>query len=404
MPLRIAIDTSTALAGVVGEGVGFSRLHLQNQLGRFKGIHGDLESAITDGLLPHIDVWLDEEGAIRAQARASAWQQSAGRVVVLGTPDAVAAARVLSLLAAPGTGRSRNIRWISSTDPSVVQSAFHPRDGNWLVVLDGPDWVRRMAVGLMDRVVGTTIFVGDGTPEDQWTLPGAELVVDAGSADPRFGIMGAAALTLMAVAGNDPKAAQEGVSGAMKACRRTGLFDNPAYRLAALLNTASETLLLDQVVCMLCTPQLQHWAEWLCNAWSAITTFVDDQGSFQVRAGHRPRWIDLANESALERQVSGPANHLTLAFWVDDPGQDVAIGELDTAWLMARELMNQQIHQLVTAGRPVIQVRIPTLAPDAMAELSVLFLHGLLAMVAGRGGDPLAMNAADAFRRMHEVD
>jgi hypothetical protein len=84
--------------------------------------------------------------------------------------------------------------------------------------------------------------------------------------------------------------------------------------------------------------------------------------------------------------------------WVDNPGQDVAIGDADTAWLTARDMMDQQVALLVGARRPVLRVRIPELSTVTIAELSVVFVHALLAMVTGWGGEPLAMNAADAFR------
>jgi hypothetical protein len=400
MTLRISMDMSTALTRVVGSGSGFARSDLRSQFARFKDIHLDLEAAIEGETLPHVQAWTDSAAHERAQERATVWQRAAERIVVIGTPDAVASVRVLAQLAVPGTGRNQNIRWVSAPDPSVVQAAFHPRDGNWLVLLDGPGWVRRLAEGVRDRAVGATVFVGDGTPEDSWTLDDSDRVVAPGAADPRFGVMGAAALSLMVAAGIGTGAVLPGVVRALAACRRTGLFDNPAYRLGALLHAAFETKDLEDIVCILSTPQLGRWADWMCNSWSAVTSSVVEREGMQRRIGIRPQIVDMANECAMERWVTGPNRHLTFAFWVDDPGRDLKIGESDTSWLMARDLMDRQIAQLVKAGRPVVNVRVPELAPDTVGELCVVFLHAVLALMAGHGKDPLTMSAADAFRRM----
>jgi hypothetical protein len=396
MSLRIAIDTSTALARVVGEGAGFSRHHLTAQLPRFKEVHASMNHAIDAGLLPHFQAWADPKSARAAKKRAARWRKAADRFIVLGSPDAVAAIRVLAELG--DIAEKQSVRWVVGPDPVLIAAAFHSCERPWLIVLDGPPWVRRLGAGLWARVVGGTVFAGDGSPTEAWSLGDAERVAVPGAADPRFGVLGEAALSLMAVTGVDPIEMQTGIESAQSACRGAALFDNPSYRLAALLHTASGTLNLSGVDLLCSTPRLLPWVSWLQNAWAAITGGILEGPAISRRTGLRPSVVQLANECAMERAVTGPADRLTLALWVDNPGQDVAIGDADTAWLTARDMMDQQVALLVGARRPVLRVRIPELSTVTIAELSVVFVHALLAMVTGWGGEPLAMNAADAFR------
>jgi hypothetical protein len=396
MSLSIAIDTSTALARVVGEGAGFSRQHLTGQLARFKQIHASMNHAIDAGLLPHFQVWADPKSARAAKKRATRWKKAADRFIVLGSPDAVTAVRVLAELG--GEAEKQSFRWVVSPDPALITAAFESAERPYLIVLDGPPWVRRLGTGLWDRVVGGTVFAGDGSPTAAWSLGDAERVEMVGAADPRFGVLGAAALSLMAVAGVDPAEMQTGITNAQMACRDAALFDNPSYRLAALLHAASATLNFSGVDLLCATPQLSPWLRWLQNTWAAITSGILEGQAISRRTGLRPSVVQLGDECAMERAVTGPADRLTLALWVDNPGQDVVIGDADTAWLTARDMMDQQVALLVGARRPVLRVRIPELSTVTIAELSVVFVHALLAMVTGWGGEPLAMNAADAFR------
>lgn len=320
-------------------------------------------------LLAQVDRWVE---ARRAEG---------GPIVVLGEPGAVAAARVLSSLS-PEPGR---LRWLDGVDALGAETLA----GAHLVVLDGPPWVRWLAQELAGAASGITWVGAEAAPS------GAELL--PGPADARFGVLGPFALAAAALCGAALAPIVDEISRARTRCAAPALFENPALLFAAVLVAARDHG-VERLAFLLPTGRLEPWAAWATRAWPGITTRSESRAGVRVPSGVPCLAVRLGDEALIQHLIGGPHDLLGCAVLLDDDGSRDLEGR--RRWALGRALQNAQFMQLCRDGRPVVQLRLPTLDPGLVAGLSVVCLQAATAVALASDLDPLSAPAAQLWRTL----
>lgn len=379
MGLRLNLDYALTLANAVGVWGGVDQRQLRAQIPKMNAVHAALLAAGDQGW-PHTRA-LSGDPLERAGAWAEARRSAGDRVVVLGEPGAVAAARVLA------SGLAAQPRWVDA--PDALEDALADGPAH-LLVLDGPPWVRWLAASSAGRCSGLTVAGDEPTP-----LDGAELL--PGPADARFGVLGPAALALALLGGADGQGVLDEARSVARRCAHPALFENPAYLWAALMVAGRESG-LERLAFLLPTARLEPWAAWAARAWVSLTSRADTRSGVRVHGGVGAITARLGDEALIQHILAGPRDLLGCAVVVDDGGGASALaGE---RWALSRALLTAQVQQMSRVGRPVIQIRLPSLKPGMIAGLSVLVLHAALAVAIASDLDPLAAPAAAAWRAL----
>jgi hypothetical protein len=340
------------------------------------------------------------------------WAKETDCIVVLGEPAAVAAVRVLEGMPAQapaskgrrraaGAGTRPGFAALDAPDPVALAAAFDGARAPLLVVLDGPPWVRALAE--VASVRAASAFVVGEPGADEWTLPGAARAAAPGATDPRFGAMGGAALAVAAARGVPVEAALDGLRRMAQRCAQPGMFDNPAYLLASLVDAAAEERGLTQIALLLPSPRMADWGGWARGAWTAVVSKTRVRDSVRDYHGTTPMIVQAGDEAMVQRLIDGPRNVLTLALWADEVGAPVAEGAAAT-WELARGLMGAHVKQLVTSGRPVVRIGFGAVDASHLLELAMMWVHAAVASAARAELDPLAMPAADRWREILQGD
>ncbi len=382
--MSLTLDHSLTLRRVVGPR-GLPPGALRAGLPRLSAARQELESASSAGLLPHhLQLAADP---VQAAQIAAGW--TSARRVVLGEPGAVGAA---TLFAGPA---ARAIT--APPEPSVIDLSVI--DGADLIVLQGPSWVRHLSDALAERAASRTLFSGDGTDTPPWELDGACWTAP-GTADARFGVCGLAALSLAAAAGHEPADVITTARRALEATANPGLSTNPALRWAAA------ALALQQR-----SPEATPWflpaarsiepvTRQICRAWGAITSGRTRAGTFSAPKGIAPRMLPLGDEARAAMLLGSPAPWVC-ALSADGP--DTLLGPGLSTGALSQGLLGAQIQHLVTAGVPVLQIRMPSASPGALAALSVTAVQAALLLSIVHDLDPLAVPGADRLRALQDA-
>ncbi len=383
LAVRLNLDYALTLTSKVGVWGGLDQRHLRAQIPKMNAVYASI-NALGDQRLPYgrplgdalsaaLDAWVE---ARRAEAL---------RVVVLGEPGAVSAARMLSSLA-PDPGA---ITWVDGMDGLEAALGGAPAH---LVVLDGPPWVRWLAESLGGRAKGATV-VGGELPIAG--LEGAETL--PGPADAALGVLGPFALAAAALCGAAIAPIVEEAIRARQRCASMALFENPALLFAAVLVAAREHG-VERLVFLLPSGRLEPWAAWATRAWSSITTRGAARANVRVPAGVPSIAVRLGDEAMIQHLLGGPHDLLGCALVLDDDGAQDLEGR--RRWGLARSLLTAQFMQLCRDGRPVVQLRVPTLDPAMIAGLSVVCLHAATATALASDIDPLLSPAVQLWRTL----
>lgn len=385
LAVRLNLDYALTLTSKVGVWGGLDQRHLRAQIPRMNAVHAAI-LALGDRGLPHL-AGLDASRLEQAVAWVARRRAEGAPVVVLGEPGAVAAVRALSSVA-PDPGA---LRWVDGIDGA--EEALAAGDAH-LLVLDGPPWVRWLAARLAGSAIGLTL-AGEGAPIPG--LEGAERL--NGPCDARFGVFGAASLAVAELAGARGDAILEEATRAARRVAHPALFENPAYLWAAVLVAGREHG-LERLCFLLPTGRLEGWAAWGTRMWAAVTTRAESRGGVRRPTGIPTLVARLGDEAMIQHLLGGPHDVLGVAVTVDDLGARDARGH--HRWGLARALLSAQIMQLCRDGRPVVQLRLPSLDPAMLAGLSMVTLHAAIATALASDLDPLSSPAAQQWRTLAE--
>lgn len=389
VPVRVDFDHAFTMATAVGAR-GLRREALQALVPRVGRGQDRLATAKAGGQLPYAAPDRANR-AKRAAELAGCWAREVERMVVVGEPGAARAAMLLARAAG-----DRDTIVIDSPDPEALDRVLAAQGRVGLVVLDGPRWVRDLGGMLAERAVATWVFDADGPPAEPWMPPRGARFEGGDGADPRFGVIGPAALALAARAGANLDAIVAALDQAEARCLAPALFTNPAWRCAATIYAFGQE---GVVATALLAPGglMAAWAAWAASAWAAVAVKSVDRGALRAPGGQAPQVVAVGDESWVQRLVEGDPDLLTFALWADDPGVDRPVGRV-SAWYLARSMLGAHIQQLVEGGRPVLRIRLSDLSPASLAAASYLWLDAVVALAVLCGADPLAMDAADRWR------
>ena len=390
MGLRLNLDYALVLASRIGVLAGVEERQLRAQLPKINAAHASLVAAGDEGW-PHLRS-LTEPPLESVHAWVEARRTAGERVVVVGEPGALAAARALM-----SSGEaSHPVLWVDGFD-AVDPLAGAEKGGAPLHVLalDGPGWVATVVRDLMPFAAGLTVA---GERESHGFGPCERLV---GPADARFGVFGPAALALAALAGvNIEGALADGLETARR-CSAPGLYNNPAYLWAALLHAGRERG-IERIQLLVPSARLLPWADWAARAWMSLTSRAETRGGVRVHVGLGATVARLGDEAMLQHVVDGPRDVMIVALNVEQGGA------LDPAaqrrWSLGRELMAAAVQQLSREGRPVLQIRAPSLGAPTTAALAAMTLHTALTLAFIQDIDPLATPAVALWRALVDTE
>lgn len=387
--LRLNLDTQLAAPQVVGARAGAGASRGGGSSARLADLVARVQQAADAGLLPHLPLAADAARVQALVARGQAWRRQgsrgADRLVIVGEPGAARAAALLGAAQDPAA-----VAIVDQPDPALVQAAFvgarHPR----LLVLAGPAWIGELATHLAPRARGMVVV---HEPEEPPGLPADEVWPQAGAADPRFGVTGAAGLVVAGFAGGDGAALALALGQAVEGLARVGVRQNPALRLAVLARELSDQHGLHTPVLLSARQRLGAWSAWASGAWAALSArSVPTVGGYQAH-GAAALALPAGDEALIQRLVAGPRDHWTLridrAPAADDP--------LDG---LARGLLDAHTTQLVRDGRPVVRLDLQGDGPLDLAVAALFWSQAALFAAALDPVDPLTMDAADAWRRL----
>ncbi len=355
----------------------------------------ELEDAHRAGLVPHTLQARDRGAAAAARAVAARWPDG---LLVIGEPGAIAAARLLAE-GTPAEASGRRV-WFADGPDAPTLSALADRRPH-LVLLDGPDWVRQLGVSLHAVTSGATVFSGDGTERDGWTLPAAPRIDGIGASDARFGVLGAASLALTAAVGGDVDAVMEAAERMADRCAAAALFDNPALNLAAVSWALALDHRLFEPVFSVDGPRLEAWAAVVARAWGAITSGTPGSaanGDLRRAGGFFPRVTRAGDEAQMARLLDGPSDAWVISVTAEPPP---TAEPTPGAELRAR--LDQAQHRLlIQGGVPALRLRLGRDDAPTLAGATLLFLHAATALAVLRDVDPLAIPAADRLRELQD--
>lgn len=382
MGLRLNLDYTLVLASRIGTVAGVEERQLRGQLAKINAAHAALV-AVGDTGWPHLRCLLDPR-----LAELTAWveerERAGERLIVVGEPGALAAARVL-MSAGP---RPVTVSWVDGLDAVLPGADGGPAH---VLALDGPEWVGTVVRDLAPITSGLTVA---GERDEHGLGDAARL---RGPVDARFGVFGPAALALALMAGVDVEAAlAEGLATARR-CGVAGLYENPAYLWAALLHAGRERG-LERVQLLLPSGRMSAWGDWAVRAWSSVTSRAETRGGVRVHVGWGATAVRLGDEAALQHVMGGPRDVMVVALNVEQGGAVDAAGQ--RRWSLGRELMTAAVQQLSREARPVLQVRSPSLGAPALAALSALTLQTALTLAHLQDIDPLATPAVALWRAL----
>lgn len=392
--MRFSLDTQLSSAQAVGARAGVASARSALPGSQLAALLQRVEEAARAGLLPHLDAARDPEQGQAMVARGLAWRhrgaRSADRVVLVGEPGACAAAALLARAAG-----AADMLIVDQPAAELVQAAQVGAKRPRMVVLEGPPWVGELARRVGEGVATWTVFREAGVrPGAEPDLPeGAEVVVAPGAADARFGAVGPAALALAGWARLDGTDLAQALAGICLACTGAGQRSNPALRLALLAHELARGPGLTLPVLLTASPRLADWASWAARAWSAFSARpVPETGGYRAR-GSTPLVVAAGDEALIQRLIAGPRDHWVLAL-------DRQAEASDALGLLARDLVETHVRQLVRDGRPVVRLDLRDDGPLAQAELAFLWTHAALLAAALDPVDPLTMDAADDWRAL----
>lgn len=384
-------ELSGILHGSIGSQAGVSRGTLRAMMVAVRGVHAPLVESAAAGMLPHLQALdIDRVRAVSAPL--------AGRPIALLAEPGVAAA-VVALVTASGAP----LRLLDATDAEALARAVAEPDAA-LVVLDGPGWVRLLAAELAPLFKTALVFSGDGTGAASWAPPGAVLIEEPGASDPRFAGVGLAAMALLAAADVPLAPVRDALAQAAERCLEPAMADNPAYALAASVLALEEKGARSPVL-ILPARRTLAWGRWLAGAWGAIALREELKGSLRRIRGDAGRCMLAGDEAAIQRLVLGEPDQIIVSVSGARPaGADRALSAGLSMWTLGEALREAHAAQLQQAGRPHIRLLTPALDPAGLAAAAVVWLHAALVVGAARGGDPLTMDAADAWRALLEEE
>lgn len=347
-------------------------------ISRFNALHGAILAA-GDGGWPHLSL-------LGTAPDLSPWveaRRAAGeRLVVLGEPGAVSACRALLPGGAPMT---------PVFSPGGLVAALAGDVPVHLMTLQGPRWVRDLAVEARPSVRSATWVGRDDAP--------AEFEHLVGASDARFGVLGPGSLAVAALAGVGPELLLAEAERMARRCAGPALFENPAYVWAALLGSLADRG-VERLTFLLPDPALQPWSDWAARCWAGTTARVVGRSGVQTHRGLSVHSALVGDENLLQLQLAGPRDALVVSVTVDDPGPSVAQPLGLRAWELGRALQARQVRQLTLDGRPVIQLRLPSLQPAWLASLSFLSLHTAVVVALFQDADPLVQPVVDHWRAL----
>jgi len=386
--VRISLDLDSTTPAVVGARAGVPPHRLQALTGALADLLARLSDAEGSGLLPHLTLARQPGGMARWVAHGAAWsapgRKRNDRLVLVGEPGAVDAAR---LLAPPGTGRALAV--VDRPDPRQVAAAFDGAKRPRVIALLGPRWIGELTGLLAERAAAVTVF--DGEAEGA-VLPDAEQVTVAGAADPRFGFLSPASLSVAGFGGVSPDALVAAAGAGLAACTDPAVRHNPAARLGAL--AAHLAVIEGLPVPLLLSPDasLDRFAAWASGAWAAITCRLVPVPSGQAPRGAAPLVARLGDEAMIQRSLAGSRDLWAVSLRAS--GDD---GHGPVAALRGR-LADAQRRQLVEDGRPVARLSVSGGGPPARLALALVWVQAALIAAALDPVDPLSMDAADDWR------
>jgi len=411
--MAVTLDTELASPQAVGPRSGVPERRLQARSHQLTELQQRLDEATTAGLLPHVALARDPAAVQAAVARGEAWRHrgaaSADRVIVVGEPGAVAAARVLACAGdtagstagntagTPG-GNTAELVFIDQPDTRQVQAALAGARRPRLVVLAGPQWVRTLAEALRPQVRTATVFADEAEhPLLALASEPAEAVVAPGAADARFGVVGPAALALAGFA-RLPGAPLAAALSTMEArCHASGVRGNPALRLGALAAELGQGHGLFTPTLVVGGTRMQTWAAWASRAWAALSSRAipagDGAAPSYLARGACPLVLLAGDEALVQRVIAGPRDLWLAGICLSTDGGAAPDAALAT-------LVDAHLRHAVRDGRPVVRLLLgDTEAPD-LAALSWLWLQAAVMAAALDPIDPLTMDAADDWRNL----
>ncbi|MCK6504776.1 hypothetical protein L6R53_15450 [Myxococcota bacterium] len=387
--MRLTLDTQLAAPQIVGARAGVAPARSGWSGARLADVVERVRQAADAGVLPHLPLAADARRiqalAARGQASRRKGGKGADRLVIVGEPGAARAVALVGAVRDPGA-----LAVVDQPDASLVDAALAGARAPRLVVLEGPAWVAELAAHLAPRARGVTVF---REPGEAGAAPGDDAWEEAGAADPRFGVTGAAGLWVAGFAGVEGTELAAALGPAAEELLRVGPRQNPALRLAVLARELTDLHGLHTPVLLGAQRRLTDWAAWAGRAWAALSArSVPVEGGYQAR-GAAAVVVPAGDEALVQRLIDGPRDHWTLRIerspLADDP--------LDT---LARSMLDAHTTQLVRDGRPVVRLHLPGDGPLDLAVAALFWSQAALFAAALDPVDPLTMDAADAWRRL----
>lgn len=366
----------------IGADAGLDRRQLLAQIPKLTLAHSAIIAA-GDGHWPHVAAVEQELSGLQTWVEQR--QADGAPLALAGDPGALCAATALASTM-PGGARAT---WAGSADPIELSGLLEGRPH--LVAIDGPAWVDAVAGGLVDTLAGVTHVGGDGP------LSGP------GAGDARFGVLSPLSLALCALAGTPADAVLAETRQLARRAAAPAALENPAYLLAAALLGWRDRG-VDRLLIAVPSARLAPWARWASGAIEGLSCRVARPHGLDEPRGIGAGAAHSGDDLTLQRLVEGPGDTVTLALWSDDLGADRLIGADRSAGALLREQHQRWLRELKLRGRPVVQLRLPSLGPASMAAASYLLIHAAVAWSMAQELDPIAMPAVARWRERARQD
>ena len=332
--------------------------------------------------------------ALEQALRPAPWGPTTPRLAILDTIDPAYVGAILGELRPQQTA----VAVISKSGGTIETAALFRLVLPWLQV--APDWRQRLA------------FVTD--PERgllrplarAWGVPALSVPPDVGG---RFSVLTAVGILPAAFLGLDVDRLLGGARGMAAACR-VGDVSNPAWRFAAAHDAWWPDA--DVTVFYPYCERLRGFGEWFQQLWA--------ESLGKPRAGKDPYgWTPAVHRgptdqhSQLQMWQQGPSNRIVTFVGVDDPGVDLGPLPLSApadsvvpslADVTLRRLLDAErlatAAALISAGRPVLDLRLPRVDARSLGELIILLEAATVFAGLLRGIDPFDQPGVELGKRV----
>ena len=230
----------------------------------------------------------------------------------------------------------------------------------------------------------------------------------------RFSVLSPVGLLPAAVCGIDPDRLLAGAARMEERCRTPSLADNPAGLLAVLLHHSDQARGRHIHVLMPYADRLRSLAAWFQQLWAESLGKARGDDGTKKGTGPTPLAALGATDqhSLLQLLMEGPHDKVVLFVDVVDPGEDLAIParhpEIDAlaylgghtlGGLLATE-RKATAEALRREGRPNATFVMPSISPEAVGELIMLFQIATVYAGALYGVNPLDQPGVELSKRL----